>query len=55
ALEEHESRFAKLEQNDKDAAVENAELKARVAKLEQRQSKTDEKNNFIIKSDDDAK
>ncbi|CAG8615419.1 3204_t:CDS:2, partial [Paraglomus occultum] len=55
ALEEHESRFAKLEQNDKDTAVENAELKVRVAKLEQKQSKTDEKNNFIIKSDDDAK
>ena len=32
ALEEHESRFMKLEQNDK-----NTELKARVAKLEQRQ------------------
>ncbi|RHZ84365.1 hypothetical protein Glove_82g23 [Diversispora epigaea] len=55
ALEEHESRFAKLEQNDKDTAVENAELKARVAKLEQKQLQTDEKNNFIVKSDDDAK
>ncbi|CAG8643961.1 108_t:CDS:2 [Funneliformis mosseae] len=32
-----------LQQNDK------------VAKLEQKQSKTDEKNNFIVKSDDDAK
>ncbi|CAG8602918.1 6794_t:CDS:2, partial [Diversispora eburnea] len=28
-------------------AVENAELKARVAKLEQKQLQTDEKNNFI--------
>ncbi|RIB00338.1 hypothetical protein C2G38_2234677 [Gigaspora rosea] len=54
-LEEHESRFVKLEQNDKDTAVENAELKARVAKLEKKQSQTDEKNNFIVKSDDDAK
>ncbi|CAG8509830.1 3118_t:CDS:2 [Paraglomus occultum] len=45
ALEEHESRFAKLEQNDKDN-----ELKARVAKLEQKQSKADEKN-FIVKSE----
>ncbi|CAG8820889.1 28515_t:CDS:2, partial [Gigaspora margarita] len=52
---EHESRFIKLEQNDKDTASENAELKARVAKLEQKQSQTDEKNNFIVKSDDDAK
>ncbi|RHZ78665.1 hypothetical protein Glove_158g77 [Diversispora epigaea] len=55
ALEEHESRFVKLEQNDKDTAVENAELKARVAKLEQKQSQIDEKNNFIVKSDDYAK
>ncbi|RHZ72313.1 hypothetical protein Glove_243g8 [Diversispora epigaea] len=55
ALEERESRFVKLEQNDKDTAVENAELKARVAKLEQKQSQTNEKNNFIVKSDDDAK
>ncbi|RIB11845.1 hypothetical protein C2G38_2202369 [Gigaspora rosea] len=35
ALKEHESRFMKLEQNDKDTASENAKLKARVAKLEQ--------------------
>ena len=41
--------------NDKYTAVENAELKARVAKLEQKQSQTDEKNNFIVKLDDDAK
>ncbi|CAG8771310.1 17295_t:CDS:1 [Cetraspora pellucida] len=34
-LEEHESRFMKLEQNDKDTATENDELKSRVAKLEQ--------------------
>ncbi|CAG8698686.1 29977_t:CDS:2, partial [Racocetra persica] len=47
--------IAKLEQNDKDTASENAELKARVAKLEQKQSQTNEKNNFIVKSDDDAK
>ncbi|RHZ84837.1 hypothetical protein Glove_74g171 [Diversispora epigaea] len=55
ALEEHKSRFMKLEQNNKDIAVENAELKARVAKLEQKQLQTDEKNNFIVKSDDNAK
>ncbi|KAF0500574.1 crinkler family protein [Gigaspora margarita] len=34
-LEEHESRFIKLEQNDKDTATENDELKSRVTKLEQ--------------------
>ncbi|CAG8801791.1 30944_t:CDS:2, partial [Gigaspora margarita] len=38
----YESRFVKLEQNNKDTAVENAELKARVAKLEQKQSQTDD-------------
>ncbi|RHZ87881.1 hypothetical protein Glove_29g91 [Diversispora epigaea] len=49
ALEEHESRFIKLEQNDKDTASENAKLKARVAKLEQKQLQTDEeKSNHII-------
>ncbi|CAG8604272.1 9655_t:CDS:2 [Diversispora eburnea] len=41
ALEKHEFRFMKLEQNDKDTAVENAELKVRVVKLEQKQSQTD--------------
>ncbi|CAG8689265.1 11601_t:CDS:2, partial [Acaulospora colombiana] len=40
ALEEHESRFIKLEQNNKDTDSENAELKARVAKLEQKQSQS---------------
>ncbi|CAG8717846.1 14172_t:CDS:2, partial [Gigaspora rosea] len=35
------------EQNDKDTATENDELKSRVAKLEKKQSQTDEKNNFI--------
>ncbi|CAG8494170.1 13221_t:CDS:10 [Acaulospora colombiana] len=52
ALEEHESRFIKLEQNDKDTATENAELKARVAKLEQKQSQSD---NSIAKSGDSTK
>ncbi|RHZ60196.1 hypothetical protein Glove_357g43 [Diversispora epigaea] len=52
---EAENNELKAENNDKDTAVENAELKARVAKLEQKQSQTDEKNNFIVKSDDDAK
>ncbi|CAG8579922.1 16222_t:CDS:2 [Acaulospora colombiana] len=55
ALEERESRFANWSRTIKDAAVENAELKVRVAKLEQKKSQTDEKNNFIVKSDDDAK
>ncbi|CAG8802978.1 27518_t:CDS:2 [Gigaspora margarita] len=68
ALEEHENRFtnlekkdqektnliAKLEQNDKDTATENAVLKARVAKLEQKQSQNDKKTNFIAKSDDNT-
>ncbi|RHZ81300.1 hypothetical protein Glove_122g90 [Diversispora epigaea] len=36
---------------DEQTAKENAELKARVAKLEQKQLQNDEeKNNFIIKS-----
>nr|CAG8622833.1 7425_t:CDS:2 [Entrophospora candida] len=55
ALEEHESRFKKLEQNDKNTTTENAELKARVAKLEQRQLQNDEKNDFIAKSDGDIR
>ncbi|CAG8626928.1 14834_t:CDS:2 [Cetraspora pellucida] len=55
SFEEHEYRFIKLEQNNKDTASENVKLKARIAKLEQKQSQTDEKNNFIVKSDDDAK
>ncbi|KAF0561131.1 zinc finger bed domain-containing protein 1-like [Gigaspora margarita] len=56
ALKEHESKFVKLEQNDKDTAVENAELKARVAKLEQKQSQNDEeRSNHIVKLDDDTK
>ncbi|RHZ74198.1 hypothetical protein Glove_227g120 [Diversispora epigaea] len=52
ALEEYEFRFVKLEQNDKNTAIENSELKVRVAKLKQKQLQTDEKNNFIVKSDD---
>ncbi|CAG8697122.1 1604_t:CDS:2, partial [Scutellospora calospora] len=49
ALGEHESRFIKLDQNDKDTASENAELKARVVKLKQKQLQTDEeKSNHII-------
>src|SRR6185369_17162021 len=39
ALEEHESRFVKLEQNDKYTASENAKLKVRVAKLEHKPTK----------------
>ncbi|CAG8438898.1 9106_t:CDS:2 [Cetraspora pellucida] len=49
SLEEHESRFIKLEQNDKDTTSENAELKARVAKLKQNQSQNnEEKSNSNI-------
>ncbi|CAG8605237.1 2093_t:CDS:2, partial [Diversispora eburnea] len=36
-------------------AKENAELKSRVAKLEQRQLQNDEKSNFIAKSDDNIR
>ncbi|CAG8803395.1 5174_t:CDS:2, partial [Gigaspora rosea] len=48
ALKEHESRFMKLEQNDKDTASENAKLKARVAKLEQKQLQTDKEKSNIL-------
>ncbi|KAF0383972.1 hypothetical protein F8M41_011647 [Gigaspora margarita] len=41
---DYELRFAKLEQNDKDTATENAELKFRVAKLEQKQLQNDSSN-----------
>ncbi|CAG8647918.1 10415_t:CDS:2 [Gigaspora rosea] len=52
SLEEHESRFIKLEQNDKDTASENAELKARVVKLEQKQLQS---GNSIAKSGNNTK
>jgi hypothetical protein len=46
----------KLERNDKDTATENAELKARVAKLEQKQLQNDEGKSFhIAKLDEDSR
>ena len=46
----------KLEQNDKDTASENAKLKARVAKLEQKQLQPDKEksNHIILRSNDRA-
>ncbi|CAG8818121.1 10278_t:CDS:2, partial [Gigaspora margarita] len=35
-LKEYKFKFIKLEQNDKDTALENAKFKARVAKFEQK-------------------
>ncbi|CAG8527298.1 4461_t:CDS:2 [Dentiscutata heterogama] len=43
------------ENNRKLRDTEINELRSRISKLEQMQSQTDEKNNFIVKSDDDAK
>ncbi|CAG8839865.1 20548_t:CDS:1, partial [Racocetra persica] len=43
-------------QNDKDTALENAKLKARVAKLEQKQLQIDKEksNHIILRSNDRA-